>query len=166
MKLSQMLSVKNAIERVVQGQIAVCLAAVAAGSYTREHFTEMAETVEKFIASLYISGQIDRDFSVETSMTALRTRVKFSLGGHFSEVDNMLPRELGKPQWVSRQEVVSEMPLPEITYVQFDEYQDTVAEFNQQKNLIKEQALAEEVFGLKEDPAIAAYEHAKKFTQR
>lgn len=178
--MRQMLSVKDAIERVVRGQIAVCLTAVAAGTYTRDHFTTMAETVEKFIASLYISGQIDRDFSVSTSVTALRLTVKFSLGGHYGVVDNMLPAELRGALPKMRRTVDDEIPLPDISFVEFDEYQDTVAQFNQQKNLIKEQTQARE---LTEDrmrtamdtfvpvqeidaDVIDAYERAKKFVGR
>jgi hypothetical protein len=135
-------SVKNTIERVVQGQIAVCLSAVKAGSYAREHFTEMAETVEKFIASLYISGQIDRDFSVETSMSALRVIVKFSVNKDYSIVDNMLPAELGMKYM--KTSTTDDTPLPDITHVEFDQYQDAVFQFSQQKNLIKEQIQAQE----------------------
>lgn len=194
--MKQMLSVKSAIERVVQGQVAVCLAAVAAGTYTREHFTTMAETVEKFIASLYISGQINREFTVETSMTGMRLTVKFGVGEHVSVVDNILPAQLiiRAPRttvWPTLEVDGEPIAVGDVVHVEFDDYQELVAEFNQQKNLIKEQMLAQqdvnattiekaiavmresgatedEVFAFTEEYVLAvdAYERAKKFTAR
>lgn len=172
-----LLTVKNAIERVVQGQIAVCLSAVAAKTYTCQHFTEMAEFVEKFVASLYVSGQIDRNFSIESSLSSLRVTVKFSVGGHHSIVDNMLPAAL---YYTAATLDTEEQPLPEISFVEFDDYQEAVYQFNAEKNLLKEQALASELLGQKVGVAldtfipiaevtadvIDAYDRAKKFTAR
>jgi hypothetical protein len=161
----QMLTVKNAIERVVQGQLAVCLSAVAAGHYTRAHFIEMAEFVEKFVASLYVSGQIDREFSIETSLSALRLTIRFSVRGHHGIVDNMLPAQIASFAPRKPELIESEIPLPDITYTEFDDFQEAVSQFNAEKNLIKEQQIAAE-YCIKEDPAITAYEHAKKFVLR
>jgi hypothetical protein len=103
----------------------------------------MAETVEKFVASLYVLGRIDREFSVESSSSGLFVKVAFATQGHCSYVHSLLPSQLLLKSNIKAVEPAP-CPLPEISYVQFEEYQDTVAEFNQQRNLIKEQTQAEE----------------------
>lgn len=176
----QMLSVKSALERTIQ---AFSAARAAYDGTTSEHrFHCLLEDVEKYVAALFASNQIDRDFAVNSSMTFGHIEVKFSTQGHQSTLTVMLPASLRSTEaaWPfptsarhAEMELVSNvpsveetLPYPDAMYVPFDDYQDAVAELNQQKNLIKERAQAEEFFGLKEDPAIAAYEYAKKIAVR
>lgn len=86
----EMLSVKSAIERTIAG---------LAASYTADvwkdveaQITGFFSDVERYVASLYVSRQIDSDFAVCSTNNGIK--VVFSTRGHFSQVTYFLPKEL------------------------------------------------------------------------
>jgi hypothetical protein len=167
----QMLSVKSALERTIQ---AFSAARAACDGTTSEHrFHCLLEDVEKYVAALFASNQIDRDFTVNSSMTLGYIEVRFSTQGHQSTLTVMLPASLrskeaawpfpisarhAEMEFVSNVPSVEEaVPYPDAMYVPFDDYQDAVTEYHSQLNLIKEQMMTDD------DAAAQAYERAKKF---
>lgn len=96
--VKDMFGVKTAIERVIQREVSVLFAARHANRYTQDTHIAAAEAIEKFVASLYVSGHIERKFYVETShMSVGRIKVLFSVNGHNSQVDYLMPNELRQP---------------------------------------------------------------------
>lgn len=84
----EMLSVKNAIERMVQGQIS---------SFSKNPDTNSADLlfsqVDRFIAGLYVSGQIESVYSVSVTGDN-QLEISFGCAGQKSTVTFLLPREL------------------------------------------------------------------------
>lgn len=84
----EMLSVKNAIERMVQGQIS---------SFSKNPDTNSADLlfsqVDRFIAGLYVSGQIESVYSVSVT-GGNQLEISFGCAGQKSTVTFLLPREL------------------------------------------------------------------------
>lgn len=88
----EMLSVKSAIERTVAGLIASYTTSV--WKDTEAQITGFFSDVQRYIASLYVSRQIDSNFCVWSTDTTLK--VEFTAHGHHSHVTYLLPISL---QW-------------------------------------------------------------------
>lgn len=99
----EMLSVKSAIERTITGYTTSYSTTTFQGP---ENVNKFFDVVERFVASLFVSGQINNDYVVRPSNLGIE--VTFSSGKQFSRLDLMLPDCL---QWKERRQIPQEVEL-------------------------------------------------------
>lgn len=80
----EMLSVKNAIERTVHAYFTTH---ATTESKTKEQ--DVVEDVRKYVAALYVSGQIASDFTVKASNVSID--VTFTFNGHHNTTSYLIP---------------------------------------------------------------------------
>jgi len=82
----EMLSVKSAVERTVQGYLA---------SYTKNgNKGDLYNELCRYMAGLFASKQINRDYLVSLRDGPGNLEVRFSVGSHISNLTFMLPRHM------------------------------------------------------------------------
>ena len=104
---TEMLSVKSAIERTVQGYITVYSTVAQESNQVDQFFT----AVERYVAALYVSGQIDNNYFVRTTNTG-DLEISFVARTQHTRMTFLLPPTL---MWkASNIEVKTPAPVAEI----------------------------------------------------
>lgn len=120
----EMLSVKNAIERTVQSQITAMLSRTYAAADVSKYFFEY---VERYVAGLFVSGQINNDYQVRSDINGDLV-VAFSTCGQKVDTTFMLPNFL---RWTKNTSVQNVKPLTQPAWSDFAKPPETAQKLSQ-----------------------------------